>query len=129
MKSNPVIRYRTNAGGVLECLVNTSTSTGIKIPEMERNFQTINNRSWKKFDSYVKSKSKIWIIEFILDNWTTSTCSCPVYQKQYMCKHLIGIAAIKKLIEIPDKAKDEFLCPKLKRGRPRKVKNALVISD
>jgi len=46
MKSSPVIRYRTNAGGVLECLVNTSTSTGIKIPEMEINFQTINHRSW-----------------------------------------------------------------------------------
>ena len=45
-----------------------------------------------------------------------------------MCKHVVGIASIKGLFEIPMAAKTDLLGTKRKPGRPKKVKGALLVN-
>ena len=44
------------------------------------------------------------------------TCSCPVFQKQYYCKHWLGVAVRKKLITVCEKS--TTILVKTSRGRP-----------
>ena len=48
----------------------------------------------------MQSVTRLWLVTFKLENWLESTCTCPVYLKSYMCKHLIGLAVQKKLLVI-----------------------------
>ena len=43
-----------------------------------------------------------------------------------MCRHIIGIAARYRLVEIPEKAKNVSLGERRKRGRPKKARAALM---
>ena len=85
----------------------------------------------------------MWKVTFNTDDWTLSTCLCPVFQKQYYCKDWLGVAVRKKLITVCDKSttilvkpsrgrpfdyKTEDLSRRL-RGRPAKVAPALVIES
>lgn len=47
----------------------------------------------------------IWHSTLNETNFQKSTCTCPEYFKSYVCKHIVGIAAIKKLAIIPPEAK------------------------
>ena len=40
-----------------------------------------------------------WKITFKSDqpNWKLATCTCPIFYKRYICKHIVGIAMLKKL--------------------------------
>ena len=58
-------------------------------------------------------------------NWKNAKCSCPAYFKNYICKHIIGLAARLKFIVIPNEAKTVPIGEKRKRGRPARAKKAL----
>ena len=86
----------------------------------------------------------MWKIKFNPDDWESSTCTCPLFQKQYYCKHFIGVA-LKPKVLIPtattqikakpargspkerwgwvttDIATQPFPNTKRCRGRPKKV--------
>ena len=59
------------------------------------------------------------------------TCNCPSFQKNYFCKHSMGIAVLCKFVCVPENAKyDCHAIGKLpKRGRPPKAKAALVVQN
>ena len=60
------------------------------------------------------------------DSWTNGTCSCPVFLKQYVCKHLIGVAIRLKKAKPPAAAKSIPIGQKRRRGRPKLAKPALL---
>ena len=85
----------------------------------------------------------MWKITFPNDDWTSSTCTCPVFQKQYYCKHWLGVAVRKKLITVSKKTTTILVKPSRGRptdyeteelsqrpkGRPQKVGGALAIDN
>jgi hypothetical protein len=83
----------------------------------------------RSFDEYHNIFFSIWHIEFNADldntNWREGKCSCPAYQKNYICKHLIGLASRLKCLTIPDVAKNVEIGAKRKRGRPALARKAL----
>lgn len=81
---------------------------------------------WIIFEDFKENFSKIHEVQFKEENWKASICSCPAYFKEYMCKHVIAIAARKKLVQIPPYAKNLPLMEKRKPGRPAKAKKALI---
>jgi SWIM zinc finger len=62
-------------------------------------------RSWKSFDSYKTCVNRMWILKFNIANWRISTCSCPVFLKDFICKHVVGIAIINKVFDVRPEAK------------------------
>lgn len=54
------------------------------------------------------------------------SCNCPVFYKEYVCKHHLGIGIRLKYIEVPHEARDIPIGMKKKRGRASKAKKALI---
>lgn len=61
------------------------------------------------------------------DEWMNGSCSCPSYMKQFVCKHIVGLAIRLKFVTPPIEAKALPLDQKRKRGRPSKAKKALLV--
>ncbi len=60
-------------------------------------------------------------------HWKTSKCNCPVFVKNYMCKHVVGMGIRLKYCKPPPAAKTIPIGEKRKRGRPSKAKPALLV--
>jgi hypothetical protein len=89
------------------------------------------------FEQYTAEEFKFWEIRVSNDtsetNWLQKkiTCDCPFFQKNYFCKHSMGVAVLSKFVTVPENAKyDCHPISKLpKRGRPPKAKAALVVQN
>ena len=79
-----------------------------------------------KFDTYQKWKQRVHVVVLNNQNWIASTCSCSKWQKQYVCKHVVGVATLKGLYKIPEAARTDPIGRKRKVGRPKKAAKALV---
>ena len=80
---------------------------------------------FNSFEDYVYTLSGIWCTNLNTDNYLKSTCTCPPFFNHYICKHIIGVAAMAKIIKIPSTAKTLEIGQKPARGRPPKTKKAL----
>ncbi|CAF1442393.1 unnamed protein product [Adineta steineri] len=99
-----------------------------------RNLQSISQadlkrcikQKWTSFKLFEKSYD-VWCLE-MMDalNWKTSRCSCPAFLKDYICKHMVGMAIRLKISKPPAAAKAIPINSKRKRGRP--TKNQTCIS-
>lgn len=80
------------------------------------------------FDEFAKKSFDIWKITFQADpaKWKNATCTCPSFDADYMCKHIIGIGHQIGIIEEPpaDNYDDEPLF-KSTKGRPKRATEAL----
>ena len=63
-------------------------------------------------------------VKFNSNDWKLSVCSCPDWDKNYMCKHVIGVAYNLGLCEFP--GLDLNIEANTKRGRRKKAQMALV---
>ena len=59
--------------------------------------------------------------------WKKSKRNCPAFFKYYICKHAIGMAIRLKYRKLPLVAKTVPIDQERKRGRPEKVKPALLV--
>ena len=60
-------------------------------------------------------------------DWKKSKCNCPAFFKNYICKHVVGMAIRLKYCKPPPAAKTVPIGEKRKRGRPAKAKPALLV--
>jgi uncharacterized Zn finger protein len=67
----------------------------------------------------------IWHTRLNRTNIKLSTCTCPSYFRDYICKHILGVAAITKINPIPNETKAVCIEQKAPRGSPAKAKKAL----
>ena len=67
----------------------------------------------------------IWHTRLNRTNFKLSTCTCPSNFRDYICKHILGVAAITKINPIANEAKTVCIEQKAPRGRPAKAKKAL----
>ncbi|CAF2123572.1 unnamed protein product [Rotaria magnacalcarata] len=85
------------------------------------------NKNWTTFNQFKKSYD-IWCLEMQDDsNWKTSKCNCPAFLKNYICKHIVGMAIRLKYCKPPAAAKTVPINSKRKRGSPAKAKPALLV--
>ena len=69
---------------------------------------------------------EIWCLAVPNDkkDWRNGRCSCRNFMKEYICKHLVGLAIRLKLVNVPPEARDVAIGSKTKRGRPKKATKA-----
>lgn len=72
---------------------------------------------WETFDDFKKNTFMGWSTIVPENNWIEGSCNCPVYLKHFMCKHFIGIAIRRQLLEVPFETKQIPIGQKRKRGR------------
>lgn len=87
--------------------------------------QSLTSFSSHTFDSFYSLVNGIWHTKLNRANFRLSTCTCPSYFRDYICKHILGAAAIAKVNPIPNEAKAVCIEQKAPRGRPAKAKKAL----
>ena len=79
------------------------------------------------FNQFKKSFD-IWCLEIEHDlSWRKAKCNCPAFLKNYICKHVVGMGIRLKHCKPPFAAKTVPIGEKRKRGRPAKVKMALLV--
>ena len=61
-------------------------------------------------------------------NWELSTCSCHSFAKEYICKHILGIASLRNFFTLLDEANSDLIGKRRGQGRPKKVNRALVVA-
>lgn len=70
--------------------------------------------------------STVYVVTLYQKDWKKSTCTCLSFFKTYMCKHVMSMAFMKGLTEIPPEANTGIMGPKPKRGRPSRSQKALL---
>lgn len=82
---------------------------------------------WDSFEEFKINSFEAWKVHFDESEWTNSRCTCPAFYKQFICKHVVGIALrLQHAIAAPEAKTVEIGC-KRKRGRPAKAKKALIV--
>ena len=80
-------------------------------------------------DTDKKSHTKIWITILPVDQskWKDGVCTCPAFLKNYLCKHIVGLAIRRKNVKPPPAAKQIPISQKRGPGRPTLASQALLI--
>lgn len=79
------------------------------------------------FDDFKRNYRRVYKVKFNMSRrWNVdSTCSCSIFQKNFMCKHLVGLAFYNKLMKCPQEGNGTAISKKKKRGRIAYAKKAL----
>lgn len=125
MKQNRVILLR-KSGNTIFYYVNSTGFESVSDKCINSYVSYHKRFNWATFNQYVKCVSSLWCITFDEENWRNSSCTCPYYLKNFLCKHVVGIAMRLKFCDIPTYVKNIQLGQKRKRGRPSKVKASLI---
>ncbi len=59
------------------------------------------------------------------DEWQNSKCNCSTWLKDYICKHVVGLAVTTGLSQFPDLDYQVQISNNRKRGRPKLTAYAL----
>lgn len=92
---------------------------------------TFSKRKYKTFADFEDNAFDIWKITFPADTtkWQMSICTCPAFDEENMCKHIIAIAADLNLVVQSTVAVANYDDEPLfvaKRGRPKKATAGLI---
>ena len=82
---------------------------------------------WSSFEEFLQLHFAVWRIEIDLNSFDESSCNCPFFMKNFVCKHVTGLGIRLKLIVPPLQAKCIPIGQKRKRGRAARAKPALLI--
>ena len=80
--------------------------------------------NFSSFNQFVSTALGYWRVTMpdLVDesNWFLATCTCPLYSKNYICKHVVAVALLLKFATkcMPMTAKTIQLGQKRSRGRP-----------
>lgn len=90
-------------------------------------FKSLVRREWQSFDEYINfGFQQFWKVNLAMTNWdVSSSCTCPSFLKQHMCKHIIALAVRDNGIEIPELANPVLLAKRRGAGRIANATRAL----
>lgn len=91
-------------------------------------YKSLLRKKWTTFDEFIEyGHQMFWLVRFSNEHWKTqSTCSCPFFLKQFICKHVVAIAMELKIIECPQSANPLLIAPKRKPGRSKNATMSLM---
>lgn len=101
-----------------------------KCPEENCNYeyyQMVSKKQWRSFDEFITYGYQVfWLVHFSSNDWKMkSSCTCPVFFKQHICKHIVAFALNENLIECPQTACPLLIAPRNQPGRPKNASKAL----
>lgn len=90
----------------------------------------IQNKNFEDFDDYVQNGFAMQYEVQMKNDATTcfldSTCMCKCFHRNFICKHIIGLAFHMKLKKVPKNADSNLIGKKRPRGRIAATKKALI---
>lgn len=106
--------------------VASSTFTAASSFDLEL-VEELENKEYTSIDQYRNEYyGQFWTVEVSSTNWQSkSLCDCPIFLKNYACKHVVGIALLERYCEPPKNALAISLKQKKSKGRKPKAKSAL----
>ncbi|KAH9644325.1 hypothetical protein HF086_003110 [Spodoptera exigua] len=112
------VKFLESDSGLNTYIVRSSTASDMTFTQ-----------DWDTFDGYKKNAFAYWRVALPTQQtaWVNGKCICPIFFKNYMCKHIIGLAIRLKYVAPPAEAKNVPIGQKRKRGRPAKARPALII--
>lgn len=105
--------------------------SGIEKEITQKDIDEFYTAEYETFDDFANKTFDIWKITFPSDSaqWKMSTCSCPAFDADYICKHIIGIADQLGLIKEEEQPQednyDDVPLFTMKKGRPKRASSAL----
>ena len=123
-KNKTVIKKKMSRDVTLHFVPSSRSSNTIDIIDVENYLAAYNEEVWPDLDSFLQSENSLYPIQY--REFELSNCRCPFFLKHYKCKHVLGLAYLKKDIEIPLQAKQIEVGAKRKRGAPVKNRAALI---
>ena len=94
------------------------------IQKYDKQSRTLN---WTKFDTQQLYQNRLWIVSMDGENWRQGICTCLLFLKQYICKHIVGKAILRNYFQVSAEAKTVPLGQKRKKGRSAATKKALIV--
>jgi hypothetical protein len=96
---------------------------------IDKYLEITSKRSWKTFNSFSKFYYSIWTVNLNTecvypstispeDVTMSASCNCLSFLKKYVCKHTIGMCAMKKIYSFPPEAENILLTEKRKTWSP-----------
>lgn len=82
---------------------------------------------YESFEDFSKHAFACYYVNMPKNDWSSGKCSCAAFYKEFICKHLLGMAIRYNFIQPPLEAKQVPIGQKRKRGRPQKAKNAFIV--
>lgn len=88
--------------------------------------ENFKSKQYDTFEDYEENAFMIHTVTFPhnVDQWKKATCSCPSFDKSYICKHIVAIACDLELVAPEVNYDDDPLFQSM-RGRPKKQTKAL----
>ena len=86
---------------------------------------------YNTFEQFRRRAFKDWIVQFPEEkdgDLSEGVCTCPHFFKNYVCKHILGVAIRSKKFKVPAEAKDVPIGLKRKRGRPKSARKARLVN-
>lgn len=96
---------------------------GAKNEVEEGDLEMYQTQNWKNFDDFSENQFGIWKVIMPEGSMQSANCTCPIFLKEYCCKHILGMAVRLQLDGLPDDLK--VMEKKRKVGRLRKAGPAL----
>jgi len=79
-------------------------------------------KDWQSFDDFIHESNSFRFVKFNDSEWKLSECSCPDWDKNFVCKHVIDVAYNLGLCKFP--GLDLNIEANTKRGRRKKAQMA-----
>ena len=126
--SSIVKKRKAQNGNTIYFIPSSSTTKKLTDTEIDKYIKNCKLFNYRTFDTFVKHHhNRLWIVTFVTTDWLQSTCTCPIFYKHYICKHMVGLAIVNNLYDPPPEAKATLFQNKRRPGRPSKSSKALVI--
>lgn len=112
-----------NEKGEIDFYIFASTESDlITVPDVEQFLV----EKYRTFNDFAKKAFRIWKIVFKrnINDWTDAYCTCPTFNSEYMCKHVVAIAIDLGALPQKDPEEENYDDEPLfqsKRGRPKAV--------
>ncbi|XP_055307521.1 uncharacterized protein LOC129571717 [Sitodiplosis mosellana] len=119
-------KARSRTAGSLVYLVPSSTCEEADANEIH--YKRLVERKWTSFDEFIKHGfQKFYVVNISMSSWKNkSTCTCVSFFKENMCKHVLAIGMLHKIIDCPDSSNPVLLNQhKRNAGRVTAAKKAL----
>jgi len=123
--SKSVLQIPSNKKGFTDYYIPAGATETVTKNEIQK----YKKKKWTSFDQFKDLQFGMWKVTLSHNGseWKNGFCNCPNFFKEYICKHVIGMAIRLKFCKPPAPAKDVPIGEKRKRGRPRKITKALLI--
>lgn len=92
-------------------------------------YGAVAKQKWTSFDEFINHGYQLfWVVTVSSTEWASeSTCTCPAFFKQNICKHIAAIAMRENILKYNDNSNPTLItATRKKAGREKNAEKALV---